>query len=266
MKKLDLKRILKKFNWVDIIIILCVIGAIAFAFTQIGADDNKEESVSFDSSTLNKLVEKYQSFYREGKIIKSHVGGYNSSSGEYQELYGTVLWADDYKGSNVKILIEVDGELVLAGLYKDVKDADIYIEHITLETSGEKYPNLTEIQINSKNISNLKELSEGIPNGTNYTITTTIAIDTKNSQIYQELSNELLFNGKRQSVKTLSDEIQDQLAIVIAQSKELDIASEILGDLNGNTDLITIRIYNSTENHIKAIEEAYDVINIRKIT
>ncbi|KZX15484.1 hypothetical protein MBCUT_14810 [Methanobrevibacter cuticularis] len=266
MKKPNFKNILKRLTIVDIAIILLIIVAVVFAFSQVGADDDKGQSVSFDSSTLNKLVEKYLSFYRDGNVIKTSVGGYNSSSGEYQELHGTVLWVDDNSGAGVRVLIDVDGESVLAGLYKDVKNADIYIEHITLETTGEKYKNVTEFKINPMQIDNLNEINEGIPNNTNYTVSTTIATDLEDSQSYQELSNELYINGKRNSIRPLAIDAQSQLLINMAKTKEIAIASEILGSLNGQTDIITIRIYGTTEKDIAAIKNAYDVINIRKIT
>ncbi|MCL2116683.1 MAG: adhesin [Methanobrevibacter sp.] len=266
MKKPNLKKILKRFTWVDVIIIVCVVGAVVFAFTQIGGNEERTQSFSFDSSTMNKLAEKYLSFYREGKVIKTHFGGYNSSTGEYQEFYGTVQWVDDYKGANVKVLVDVDGQLILAGLYKDVKNADIYIEYITLETDGEKYNNVTEIQVKPENIRNLNDIVKNIPNETNYTIYTTVAIDLKDSLIQQNLTNALQLNGKRESIRPLSDSVQDQLIIIMAQNKELDLASEILGTFNGQTDIITIRIYNSTEKDIQAIENSYDVINIRKVS
>ncbi|MDR2967625.1 MAG: adhesin [Methanobacteriaceae archaeon] len=266
MKKIKLQWILERFTWVDVIIILCVVGAIVFAFTQIGGSEDKIQSISFDSTTMNKFVEKYLSFYREGKVVKTHVGGFNSSSGKYQELYGTILWVDDYKGANVKVLIDVNGELVLAGLYKDVQNADIYIEHITLEINDEKYYNVTEIQVKPENIQDLNEIVNKIPNETNYTIQTTIAIDLTDSQTLQNLANSLLFNGKRESIRPLNDGIQRQLIIFMAQKKELNIASEILGPINGQTEIITIRIYNTEKKDIQAIKNSFDVINIRKVT
>ncbi|MCL2156480.1 MAG: adhesin [Methanobrevibacter sp.] len=266
MKKIKLKEILKRFTWVDVIIILCVVGAVVFAFSQIGGNEEKTQSISFDSSTMNKFYEKYLSFYREGKVVKTHIGGYNSSSGEYQELYGTVLWVDDYKGTNVKVVIDVDGKLVLAGLLKDVKNADIYIEHITLETNGEKYNNVTEIQIKPKNITNLNDILTNIPNETNYTISTTIAITLKDSQTLQNLANALEINGKRESIRPPSESISDQLMIIMAQKNELNLASDILGTIDGQTGVITIRIYNTTDKDIQVFKNSFDVINIRKVT
>lgn len=270
MKKPNFKSILKQLTIIDILIILFIIGAVVFAFMQTGEDEDKSESISFDSSTLNKFAEKYLSFYQEGKIVKTHLGGYNASSGKYQEISGTVIWADDNKGNNVKVVIDVDGDSdskpVLATLYKDIQDADIYIEHITLETSGEKYKNVSEIEINPQNISTLDELSNKIGNNTNYTISTKIAIDEKNSKIFQELSNELFLNTRKTSIRPVSDNIYDQISLIMAGKRELDIASEILGTINGQTATITIRIYNSTDEEIKAIEESFDVVNVKRIS
>ena len=270
MKKPNFKDILKKFTIIDILIILAIVGAIAFAFIHTGNDDQQSESVSFDSTTLNKFAEKYLSFYKEGKIVKTHVSGYNSTTGESQDLSGTVLWVDDYKGSAVKVLIAVDGdsnnEPILAGLYKDVRNADIYIEHITLETSGEKYKNLTEIRVNPKNITTLDDLVKPIQDGTNYTISTTIAIDEKDSGTFQELSNVLFLNGRKESIRPLSESINNQISLITAGKNEIELATEILGTINGKTNLITIRIYDSTPEKIKAIEDAFDVINLRKIS
>ena len=270
MKKPNFKDILKKFTIIDILIILAIIGAIAFAFIHTGNDEQQTESISFDSTTLNKLAEKYLSFYKEGRVVKTHVSGYNSTTGKHQELSGTVLWVDDYKGSNVKVLIAVDGDEsstpILAGLYKDVKNADIYIDHITLESSGEKYKALTEIRAHPKNITTLDELTKSIKNGTNYTISTTIAIDEKDSGTLQELSNSLFLNGRKESIRPSSENVNDQIALIMAGKNEIELATEILGTINGKSGLITIRIYDSTPEKIKAIENAFDVINVRKVT
>jgi hypothetical protein len=270
MNKPNFKSILKKFTIIDVLIIIGIIGVVVFAFIQIGENEEKTESVSFDSSTLNKFAEKYLSFYQEGKVIKTQVGGYNSSTGKYQELSGTVIWVDDSKGSDVKVLIDVDGDSsnkpILAGLYKDIKNADIYIEHITLETTGEKYKNVTEIEISPTNITTFNDINQGIQDGTNYTISTTIAIDEKDSKIFQELSNELFLNGRKESIKPNGETIYDQLILVMAQKEQINIASKLLGTINGKTGLLTIRIYDTSQEEINSIKKAFDVINVKKIT
>ncbi|MCL2687755.1 MAG: adhesin [Methanobrevibacter sp.] len=266
MKKPNFKNILKRFTIIDILIILCVIGAVVFAFTHIGGSEDSNQSISFDSSTLNKLPEKYLSFYRQGNIVKSHVGGYNSSSGEYEEVYGRVIWVDDDNNGHTQILLNINGNNILAGLYKDDCNPDIYIEYITLETDGTKYKNLTEIQIRPMSISNLDEIVSKIPERINYTIESKIAIDTKDSQIFQELANELYSNGKKRSVRQFNENVQNQISLIMAQKNELNIASEILGTINGQTSFITIRIYDSNDEDIENIKNSFDVINVLKIT
>jgi len=266
MEKPNFKNILKRFTIIDILIILCVIGAVIFAFAHIGGSEDSNQSISFDSSTLNKLHEKYLSFYREGNIVNSHVGGYNSSSGEYEELYGVVKWVDiDAKGYP-QVLLDVDGYDVLAALYKDNYNPDIYIEYITLETDGSVYKNLTEVQISPMSISNLDEINNKMHNQTNYTVDTNIAIETKDSQVFQELANELYSNGKKRSVRTFNENVQNQISLIMASNNELNIASKILGSINGRTDIITIRVYNSTPEDIANIENSFDVLNVWKIT
>lgn len=270
MKKPNLKNILKRFTIIDVLIIVVVIGTIVFALMYAGGDKEKSGSVSFDSSTMNKLAEKYLSFYQEGKIVKTHLGGYNPIDGKYQELYGTIIWVDDNKGSDVQVLIDVDEESnnkpILARLYKDGKNADLYVEHITLETDGKKYENLTEITINPQNITTLNELNDILGDNVKYTISTKISIDEKDSKVYQQLSNELFLNGRKTSIKPINENTYDQITLIMANNSEITIASEILRNINGETGLIAIRIYNSNPEAIKTIENSFDISNVRKIT
>ena len=181
-------------------------------------------------------------------------------------MYGTILWVDINNRGFSQILLDINGKKTLAALYKDDCNPDIYIEHITLETDGTKYKNVTEIQINPMNISNLDEITNKIPEGINYTIDSRIAIETKDSQILQELANELYFNGKKRSIRTFNDNVQNKISLVMAQKNELNIASEILGNINGHTDFITIRLYNSNDEDINKIKDSFDVINVLKVT
>ena len=54
-----------------------------------------------------------------------------------------------------------------------------------------------------------------------------------------------------------------QLVITQATKQNINDASSVLGNINGISDEITIRIYDSTDSQIKAIQDNYDVINIR---
>jgi hypothetical protein len=264
MKKIDLKDFLKKFTLIDIIIIICVILAVVVAFTQIyGEDDNQIQSVSFDSSSLGKFVEKYLSFYNNGYIIKSKVIGYNSSNMEKIEVEGTVTWVDDNK-ANVKVLLDVNGSSLLAGLATDVKEADIYIEQITLENDGSKYSNLTEIITEPVEINSLSDLVHNFPDNLNATLTAAVAIDQSDSTYSQRLSNEMYSKFDKPSIA--SNDLVNTLFFVKADKNEILTASNIFGPLNGLTDSIKIRIYNCSDEDLSIIKEAFVVKNIRKVT
>ncbi|MDL2246878.1 adhesin [Methanobrevibacter sp. OttesenSCG-928-K11] len=257
-----------KFTIVDYLIIICVVCAIAFAFIHISSDnDDSSQSISYDSSTLNKIVEKYLSFYREGNIIKTTASGYNASTGEKQEISGTIEWMDDDKGSNVKILINSNRNYILAGLYKDVPQADFYIEQISLETNGEKYENLTEITLSPKNITQLNDLISNLNNSdTKYEVSTVVTLNDPDNLEYQSVFNKLYENGERISIKSTLTGFQSQITITQATAKEINIANDILGNTDGTTDKIIIRIYNYNEKDIESLEKISTIDNIRKIS
>lgn len=257
---------LKKFTLIDYLIIIIVIATILFAFTYITSDNqDKIQSTSYDSSTLNKIVENYLSFYREGKVVETTVNGYNASTGEEIELHGIIKWMDDNRGSNVKILIESDGKDYLAGLYEDIPYADIYINKISLETSGKTYQNLTEVTISPQNITSLNDLTKGIGNNSNYEISTTIMIDSHDGATYQKILNTLFDLNKRISIKASNANIQDELTVTRATSEEITSANNILGQINGITGEIKIMIYNCTPKDLDSIKNNYNVTNIREV-
>ena len=111
------KGILNKLTIVDYIIIIAVICAVVFAFIHITTDDsNDTKTSSYDSSTMNKIVENYLKLYLEGNVVETTVSGYNASTGKAVELHGNISWIDDDKGSNVKVLINSNGKEYLAGI------------------------------------------------------------------------------------------------------------------------------------------------------
>lgn len=107
-----------KIKILDILIIICIICASCFAIYHVTSDEYVGTSVNFDSSTTNRLVENYLNFYDSGQIIKSQVNGINSTNGEKVSINGTVLWAGDSKGYNVKVIINSEGHNYLVGLQK----------------------------------------------------------------------------------------------------------------------------------------------------
>lgn len=254
-----------KLTLVDYAIIILVICAVIFAFIHITSDNQStSESTSYDSSTMNKIVEKYLTYYRQGYIVNTTVHGYNATDGKPVTIKGTIKWMDDDKGSNVKALVCANGTDYIVGLYNHVPNANIYVDSMTLEINGEKYSNLTEIKIDPKNITSINELISGISNDTDYEITLTISSDSINTENIQKITNFLFQNHTRISIKSLNNGLTNQIIITRATAPELNELNNILGNFNGITSTITIRIYNCSDNDINAIKNNYKVTNIQK--
>ncbi len=254
-----------KFNIVDYLIIILVICGVVFAFIHITSDDSTvNESTSYDSSTLNKITEKYLSYYRQGYVVNTTVTGYNSSDGKPVTISGNIVWIDDDRGSNVKALINTTDGTYLAGLYNQMRGADVYIDTMTLEVNGDKYNNLTEIRIHPQNITSVGELVSGIPNSTDYEISGVISLDEIEKTKFQEISNVLSENSGRISIKGSNSGTIDQINIIRATDDEITLVDPLLGDFNGITNEIVIRIYDCSDNDISSIEKNYNVTNIQK--
>lgn len=250
-----------KFTLVDYIIIILVICAIIFAFIHITTDDSSNiQKTAFDASTMNKLPETYLNYYKDGRIVKATVEGFNSTNGNKTTLNGTVKWTDE--GNTARVLIESNNRTYLAGLYKNVPNADIYIDKISIESDGSVYDNLTEFSIKPENITSLNDLRKNISND-NYDISTTIAAKSIDSGKLQELENNLNIHSKRLAIRTATTEYENQLIITKADKQTMDDGNSILGNITGLTDEITIRIYNCSDVDIQNIKNNYDVTNIR---
>ena len=253
----------KRFTLVDYAIIILVICAVVFAFIHITSDnDSVSEKTSYDSSTLNKIVEKYLTYYRQGYIVDTTIHGFNSSDGKPVTLTGNIQWMDDDRGSNVKALVNCNGTNYIASLYNHVPNADVYINSMTLEINGKKYSNLTEIKIDSKNITSINDLVSGIPQNSSYEITTIISADSIETITLQQINNKLFENSDRISVKTTG--YDNQISIIRATDSEISQIAPIIGNFNGITGEITLRIYNCSDSDINAIKNNFDVKNIQK--
>ena len=255
----------KRFTLVDYAIIILVICAIVFAFIHVTSnDDTVNEKTSYDSSTLNKIAEKYLTYYRQGYIVNTTVHGYNSTDGKPVTLSGNIKWLDDDRGSNVKALVNSNGSDFIVGLYNHVPNADVYINSMTLEINGEKYKNLTEIKVNPKNITSINDLISGISNDTDYEITTIVTTDSVESMKIEEISNILFQKDGRISIKGSNSGLTNQIFLVRATGSELSEVNNILSNFNGISNEITIRIYNCSDNDIDHIKNNYNVTNIQK--
>lgn len=249
---------------IDILIIICIIGAIGFAVYHMADDDSSNASAtSFDYSTNGKILETYLDYYQNGNKVTSTIVGTESGTGEKVKINGAVLWLGESEKDKVNVLIDNNGKKLLAGFYKDVPNADIFIEQISLESNGDIYNNVTEITAAPKSINSFDELFSGIPDDAEYEISTTIAIDNIDSIKYQKLMN-ALYNNKKPCIVSIDGQ-NNMFEINRARSSDFKIANKVLGEFNGETSQIQIRIYNCTPDDIKAIESSYKVLNIAKI-
>ena len=251
-----------KFTWIDYLIIILVVCAIAFAFIHITTDDSSDlKKTAFDESTVNKIPDTYLKYYKDGFIVNATIEGFNSTNGNRTTLNGTVVWEDDNSGNGVRLLIDSNNQTYLAGFYKTVPYADIYIDHISLESNGEKYKNLCEISAKPVEINSLKDLTSKLPDDANYEISTEIGLDSLSAKDGQKIANQLLSNGKRESIRAVHAD--NNLLIKKATKENLNDANSILGNINGATEDITIRIYDCQDSQIKEISKNFNVTNIR---
>lgn len=253
-----------KFTLIDYLIIILVICAIIFAFIHITTDDSSDlQKTAFDESTINKIPDTYLKYYKDAFIVTAAVEGFNSTNGEKVTLNGTVIWEDDNGGNGVKLLINSHGRNYLVGLYKNVPEADIYIDQISLESNGEKYNNCCEITISPEKIKSISDLTSKIPNNTNYELSTEVSLDYLNSKDIQEIQNKLQSHSKRISIKSGADNIENQIYIKKATESNLNDANSVLGSIDGVTNDITIRIYNCSESQVNEITKNFKVTNTR---
>ncbi len=253
---------MKKFTIIDYIIIILVICAVVFAFVHITTDDStKIQKTAFDASTINKISDTYSNYYKDGYIVRSTVNGFNSSTGEEVTINGTVKWVGDNSGSEVRVLIDSDNSTYLAGLYKSVPNADIYINTISLESNGDKYDNLVEFTVNPEKITSLSDLNKNLSGECE--ISTIISLDSIDATKIQEITNKINSNDKRLAIKTASTDLENQIALEKANIKNIEDGNSILGSINGVTDEITIRVYNCSDSQMNVIKNNYDVENIR---
>lgn len=254
---------MKRFTIIDYIIIILVICAVIFAFIHITTDDSSDlQKTAFDESTVNKIPDTYLKYYKDGFIVNATVDGFNSTNGQRTTLTGNVIWEDDDGGSDVKLLIQSNNTTYSTGLYRYNPNCDIYIDHISLESNGEKYNNLCEITLKPMEIKSLNDLISKIDNNTDFELSTKISADSINDNLIQKITNGLTDNG-RVSVKTATHDMDEQLVISKATREDINYADSVLGNIDGISDRITIRVYDSTNEQIDNIENNYDVINIR---
>ena len=232
---------LNKITIIDILIIICIIGAAGFAIYHMADDDSSNASAtSFDYSTNSKILETYLDYCKNGNVVTSTIVGTDAKTGEKVELNGKVLWLGESENEKINVLLDNNGKPLLAGFYKDVPNADLFIDSISLESNGDTYKNVKDISVAPKEIGNINDLISEMPNGSQCEISTSIAIDNLDGVKYQKLLNALYDNKKPCIVMNAETNV---LEINRANKTDLKTASEILGDFNGQTSQIRIRTY-----------------------
>ena len=184
----------------------------------------------------------------------------NSTNGEEVTLNGTVKWVDE--GSSSKILIESDNGTFITGLYKNANNADVYLDTISLESDGSVYKNLKEFKIKPQNVTSLTDLNKNLT-GCDYEISTSISVDSVDSLKIRELENKINSNNKRLAIKTTNSELINELILSKANNQNLEDGNAILGNINGMTEEITLRVYDCNDSTLNNIKNDYEVTNIR---
>lgn len=252
-----------KFTLIDYLIIILVICAVVFAFIHITTDDSSDlHKTAFDISTASKIPDTYLDYYKDGYIIKSTVEGTNATTGEEVTLNGTVKWIDDTARNDVRMLIESGNQTYLIGAYKNIPNADIYMDTVTLETDGSKYNNLVEFKIKPMEINSLSDLNKNLPHK-DYDISTRIAVDSLDVTKIQELTNKLNSDNERLAIIMPNINSENQIELIKADEACIKDANSILGDVKGITTDITVRVYDCNESQIDQIKNNYEVTNVR---
>lgn len=244
MKKLG------RFTIIDIAIVLLLISGLLYGFLKTSDFESNIQKFTFDASEMSKVYQKYNELYGQGKIINSKITGYNSLTRKREEIYGRVLWL-----GNTDVLLNSDGKKILVSGYQN-KYADYYMESITLEVTGTE-KNAVDVVFEPLNIRKMSDLLIDIPEIKDYKITTKITIKNKDVVAFQQLSNELY--NKEKHVSIIINVPYDRIEISQATDKEIKIADRILGEIDGQTEFITIRIYNADDEIIEKIKNKYRV-------
>lgn len=255
----------KKLNGIDILIIVAIILIAIVGIFHISPHSNDSETISFDTATIDKATPKYLEYYNEGEIVKTTIDGINASTGNKTVVEGNIIWSDENTNDKyIKMLIDSNGKKILVGTYKSAPNADVYIDQMKISVDGKKYNNITEVKLAPISVSNFNDLIKGLDKYDNLEITTSIACQGMDNIANQKISNELYDKTKRPSIRFPN---ADQSIIVTkAKVEDLEIANKNCPELNGQSDYITIRIYNCSDKELNDIKSNYKVINIKEIS
>ncbi|MGC9517522.1 MAG: hypothetical protein ACP5C3_07495 [Methanomicrobiales archaeon] len=249
-----MKKILGKFTYLDLIIIVIVFSAIIMAFYNTADSQYNIQKYTFDSMEMEKANLKFQDLYGSGKIVYSRLSGYNSIDGKKETIYGEVLWSNEKE-----MLLNVNGSKILASNYQN-RFADFYFESITLEVVG--YENNTvDVILEPINITSVNELIFDIPE--EYRISAYLTVTPQESSLLQKLDNELYLRENYSPVSTADN--NDILNLTWANSTDLKIIDEVIGDLDGVSSYITIRIFNVSDDTLEKLKNEYKIKKIVRL-
>ena len=79
----------------------------------------------------------------------------------------------------------------------------------------------------------------------------------------KKITNAINSHNKRFAIKSAGTDNEDQLKIVRADSETLGYGDAVLGNFDGVTGEITIRIYNCSDSQLNAIKNGGDVVKIQ---
>ena len=249
-----MRKILGKFTYLDLIIIIIVISAVVLAFYKTSDSQSNIQKFTFDSLEMEKVNNKFQDLKGAGKIVYSRLTGYNSINGKKETIYGQVLWSDDKE-----MLLNVNGSRLLASNYKN-RYADFYFESISLEVVGVEN-NAVDIILEPVNVTSVNDLILNIPE--KYQIYASLSITPQNEILIQQLTNELY--EKENYAPIATSENNEMLNITWANSNDLKIIDQVLGDINGVSGYITIRIFNVSNDTIESLKNEYKIKKIVKL-
>jgi len=249
-----MRKIMGKFTYLDLVIILIVISAVVLAFYKTYDDDSNVQKFTFDSLEMEKANNKFQDLNGAGKIVYSRLRGYNSINGEKQTIYGRVLWSDDSE-----MLLDVNGKKILASNYQN-RYADFYFESITLEVVGVE-KNSVDIVLKPINVTSIDNLIIDIPE--EYKIYASVSMSPREETMIQNVTNELYEKENYAPIST--SENNDMLNITWANDSDLRIIDQALGEVNGVSGFITIRIFNVSNATIENLKNQYVIYKIIKL-
>ena len=250
-----MRKIMGKFTYLDLIIIIIVISAVFLSFYRTYDNDSNIQKFTFDSLEMEKANNKFQDLNGAGKIVYTNLRGYNTINGQKETIYGRILWSDDSE-----MLLDVNGSKILASNYKN-RYADFYFESITLEVVGVE-KNSVDIVLKPINVTSVNNLIIDIPE--EYKLYASLSIPPQEETVIQKLNNELYEKENYAPIST--SENNDMLNITWANDSDLRIINQILGDVDGVSGFITIRIFNVSNATIENLKNKYEVYKIIKLS